>query len=157
MLGLSSCLFLSMPACGAAPRPSDAVIHRLAIEALREELSVPSPMLLHPLLIQRGTTGALNLEHAQFNAFDSSSVAEVIARTGSELSLCSTNAAGTCDVPRGSVAVVLSELQDLEQNGVGVGAVVIDRRDGWPAQQYFVLRVNARSDRWEVVEVRRAT
>lgn len=129
----------------------------MAVEALQEKLGAPSSILLHPLLIRRGETGTLTLEHARFNAYDSSSVREVIALAGSELRLCSTNPAGTCDVPRGAVAVVLSELQDLQENGVGVGAVVVDGRDRRPAQRYFLLRVNAGSGGWQVVEVRSAT
>lgn len=126
----------------------------MAAEALRLELAAPSPLLVHPLLIQRDARGALNLEHGRFNAYDSSSVPEVISLAGSAFELCSTNAVGSCEVPRGSVAIVLSELQDLERNGVAVGAVVLDARDGRPRQRYFVVRVNARPAAWEVVEVR---
>ena len=155
LLGLGTCLFLA--ACGAAPRPSDGEIHRLAVEALQEKLGAPPSMLLHPLLIQRGASGAVTLEHAQFNAFDSTSVAEVIALADSEFRLCATSGVGTCDVPSGSVAVMLSELQELGSNGVAVGAVVIDARAGRPAPQYFVVRLKARPAGWEVVEVRSAT
>ena len=81
----------------------------------------------------------------------------MIALAGSELKLCAANPIGTCEVPEGAVAIALSELQDRQGNGVAVGAVVVDGRGGQPRQRYFVVRVNARTDGWEVVEVRAGT
>ena len=138
-------------ACAPAPRPSDAAIYAMVVEAVGGAVEAPSPIRLHPLLMQR-PQGDQTLDQGTYNAFDTTTVVGVIAHHDG-MALCTTTRVGSCTVPEGGVAMALSEMQNLGTNGVGVGALVMDGRPGRAPQRYATVRVKPVAGGWEVVAV----
>lgn len=139
-------------ACTPGPRPSDAEIYTKVVEAVAEAVDAPSPIRLHPFLMQR-PQGEQTLDQGTYNAFDSTTIADVV-QDYRGMELCATTKVGSCAVPDGGVAIVLSEMQELGVNGVGVGTLVMDGRPGWTLQRYATVRVKPGGRGWEVVDVR---
>lgn len=139
-------------ACVPAPRPSDTELYAMVVEAVGEAVGAASPIRVHPRLMQRPRAGE-TLDQGTYNAFDTATVVGVVRRHAG-LELCSTNTVGSCVAPEGGLAIVLSEMQELGVNGVGVGALVMDGRAGRVPQRYATVRVKPTSRRWEVMDVR---
>lgn len=123
----------------------------MVVEAVGDAVDAPSPVQLHPYLMQR-PQGEQTLDQGTYNAFDSTTIAD-LAQRHDALELCAMNTVGSCVVPDGGVAVVLSEMQELGVNGVGVGTLVMDGRPGWTPQRYATVRVKPTGRGWEVVAV----
>ena len=142
---------VALPACTPTPRPSDAEIYGLVVEAVADAVDAPLPVRLHPRLMQRPQEGE-TLDQGTYNAFDSTTVPD-LARRHDALVLCALSTVGSCVVPEGGVAIALSEMQELGVNGVGVGALVTDGRPDRAPQRYATVRVKPGGRGWEVVAV----
>jgi hypothetical protein len=139
--------------CASPPGASDAEIYELAVEWVGRNVEAPKPLLLHPLLI-RAMGDTLSLDQAVFNAFDSVSIREVTA-LDPDFQLCKTDASGLCQVPRGLVAVTLSEIVRASPRELFLGAVVTDGRYGEPKQRYILLQGRAQGASWNITRVNR--
>jgi len=58
-------------------------------------------------------------------------------------------------VAAGRSAVVLSEVREIDEDGLGVVVLVTDRRDGSWDRRYYSVRLQCGALGWEVVQLRR--
>jgi hypothetical protein len=143
---------VALLACAPAPRPSDADLYARVTEAVGEAVAAPVPIRVHPRLMQRPQDGQV-LDQGTFNAFDSTTIAGAAANRAG-LTLCELTPVGSCEVPEGGVAVVLSEMQELGANGVEVAALVMDGREGRTPRNYATVRVKPGTGGWQAVAVK---
>ncbi|HUE97044.1 MAG TPA: hypothetical protein VMN39_10310 [Longimicrobiaceae bacterium] len=150
-------LLFSLTACDASPTPSDAEVYRMALDAIGAELQLPAPTELHPFPLQlHRSDSTAGFSIGAFNVFDSVAVPSVVARDSS-YRLCTLAPEGFCRRDPGGASLVLSEIQDLEQNGLGLVVLVDDERPGGTGHGYYNVRVKGGLGGWSVVELSRVS
>lgn len=141
-----------MAACGSADGAApEAEIYPLVLERVRAELQHDSTMLVHPLMATANQQGAeAGPPVLGFNVYDPDVIPKIVAaRPG--YSECELSKALICQVAEGEVAIVLSEIIDLEVDGRGMYVVVHDRRSGGSVR-YHAVRVKRGWRAWDIVQ-----
>lgn len=151
-----ACLLgLGLSACGAAPPLPDAEVYRMALDAVGAELQLTAPTELHPFPLQlHSSDSTAGFSIGALNVFDSVAVPSVVARDSS-YRLCTLAPEGFCRRGPGGTSLVVSEIQDLEQNGLGIVVLVDDERRGGTGHGYYNVRVKGGLGGWSVVELSR--
>jgi hypothetical protein len=123
----------------------------MVLTAVAQELELVPPLMIHPLPVRldRSASGAFEL--GALNAYDSVSIPAIVRLDPSAYRLCSPSASGACLPSAGGTALILSEIQDLERNGLAVIVLVTDSRPGRPYESHYNVRVNRGVRGWAVV------
>lgn len=151
VVALGGTIVLATLSCGSPPRPPEHEVYSLALEAVRAELDLPTPVLVHPLPVQiiREDGGEFRL--GTFNAYDSLPVPSAVERDPAAFELCVPSEAGFCNPGPDRASVVLSEIQELGADAVGVLLIVEHARPQARYQRYFNARLKAGARSWSVV------
>lgn len=143
-------------ACREPPEPSSREIYSLVLAEARARLHLETPLEIHPLLaLLELDNGPAEISLLRFNDFDTLAVPGIVDAMPDAYRLCSPGAAGACRVRPGHTALILSDILDLEDNGLAVVLVLTDRRRDADVLQYWGARVKPGLRRWDVIEFRR--
>lgn len=143
-------------ACDTPPAPSNAETHEMVLAAVAHELELIPPLTIHPLPLRLDRSASGAFEIGALNTHDSAAIPAIVRRDPYAYRLCSPSASGACLPTDGGATLILSEIQDLERNGLAVIVLVTDSRPGRPYQSHYNVRVNRGVRGWAVVELHRS-
>lgn len=130
-----------LTACGTDDAASDTELYTRVLTASQVELGLPDRLAIHPLVALWPDDGPIDLPLTRFNAYDTTSVPEIIAAQPTDFRLCTLATTGMCQVSPGEVAVVLSPLRELDRDSRAVRLVVYDGRSGSGAYRDYLARL----------------
>ncbi len=149
LIGVVMCC---VTACGTDADSTDAEIYAHVLSVAQAELGLPSSLAIHPLLALWPEVGRLDSPLTGLNAYDTTSVAEIIAANPGAYRLCELSNAGTCRISPTDVSIVLSSLRRLETGDLALRLVVFDGRSASGFYNEYLVRLNhGWLDGWAVV------
>jgi hypothetical protein len=126
----------------------------MALERARVELALAPPILLHPFpTILRADEPWAEARLLDFNTYDSVTVAGIV-RAATTYRLCATDVAGSCRLADGEIALIVSNLLEVERDALGLILIAMDRRSGGLVHRSYSVRVKHSLGEWQLVEFR---
>lgn len=149
-------VLLAVAGCDAPAKPPAAELYLRALDAIRDELKIDSPVRLHPLLIHVNPPGhSTDLPSASLATYDSSTVMGLLKIAPAEYRLCPTGGLASCTVRPGTVALTLSELQEVTESKMRLEVLVTDGRKRHDYLQHYRVVIRRTWRRWEATRIRR--
>ena len=152
---LALLLLLALCQCRPADAAADddAAIYTRALAVLYRDAGIRSQLLVHPHPALLDLNPADSTVSVRFSTYADKLILTRAVKDNPNYHICTLAGTHSCAAPPDSPYVVLSEIRELPNDEIGIGAMIARHSDAMPINEYYGIKLRRGFWGWRVVSV----